>query len=46
LVELTIVDFLDLRTISAIVNSKASARAVLCSHLRRGTNAKGKWYKG
>jgi hypothetical protein len=39
-------DFFDLRTISAIVNPKACTRAVLCSHLRRGTNAEGKWYKG
>jgi hypothetical protein len=39
-------DFFDLRTISAIVNSKACARAVLRSHLRRSTDAKGKSHKG
>jgi hypothetical protein len=42
---LTVMDFFDLRTVSAIVHSQACARAVLGGHLCRSTDAKYDWYK-
>jgi hypothetical protein len=42
---LTVMNFFDLRTVSAIVNSKASAGAVLSGHLCRSADAEDEWYK-
>jgi hypothetical protein len=39
--ELTIVDFLDLRTVCSIVDSKTGVGAVLVSYLSYGSNAQG-----